>query len=625
MRKGSLKLLLSTALLALGTTVYAASPVLSTLPIVVISDLENQSSTEDWNLFVFTDAFAFADYASDADTPASALKWTFDIGAGSTGSLTINDVADITTSSDDPANPASPINTVADATFREVTLSPGLSTDPITVAFPTPSAITPTMGQAADIDGDGNDDKLVGELVVSFMVADDQNDIAEVASANTFVWTYDTDLAGASQVEDQLIDQGLPFVDLPLDLGTGTPGPGVADWFYRNWSSGGGGSALTADWLTDAVSGTQARLSAFEITGAGNASQNGSFGAAYGEWISPGDPTSLFAPGNVYAVRAAFGLDGTKQDTDQPRIGIAENTTANINQTYVVNAPSTVVGIGDSPFLPAAGSTKQYLSVVDPVDADVAQNASGGTQDLYYLFNFDFVNVIAVAVRTATMTSYEVASGDSAAYNANESVIETYGSSGNTFADWEQIPPIAPLTLIGGSTLLVDAQSVVAAAGLVTITVANQTDSSANISFAEVSNVDDGAEDLDDLEVVAGAAYRADYEIAMNGGTQPGVSGGNTLGIPSLRLRSATVIPSYSIEYAVNPRNTNIFTADDTAAILEMYWTASTQFAPGSSIGEENDQQMVFGVQDFEWTDGTATMQSLTIYLLNADDPNVDY
>jgi hypothetical protein len=624
MRKGSLKLLLSAAVMAVGTSVFAASPVLKTLPIIVISDVED-NITQDENLFQFTEAFLFDDYVTDDDTPVSALKWTFDIGAGGVGDLEINGIGSITASSDDPANPSSPINTVASATFREIDLSDPAGSAP----YATPVEITPSMGQPADIDGDLVDDKLVGELVVTFMVADDQNDIAAVGSTDTFVWTYDTDFGAAVPI-DQLIDQGLPFVDLPLDLGTGTPLPGVADWFYRSWSQGGGGSALTANWLTDAVSGTQARLSAFEITGAGNASQNGSFGAAYGEWIAPGDPTSLFAPGKIYSVRAAFGLDATKTASDQPRVGIAENLVANINQTYVVNAPSTVDLTGGTglvhPFLPAAGSTKQYLSTVDPVDADVAQNAPGGTLDLYYLFNFDFVNLISVAVRTATLTSYEVGSGDSATYNANESAIETYGAAvgNNTMDDWAQIPPVGAISLVGGATVLTDVSSITTLSGSIAIAVANQTDGSADISFAEVSNFD-GVDDINDLNVVAGAAYRADYAIAMDGGTQPGVSAGNTLGIPTLRLRTATPIPSFSIEQAVNVRNTNIWATEGTDSTIELYWVASTQFAPGSGIGQEDDAQMVFGVQDFEWTDGTATLNGLTIYEVNADDPNIDY
>jgi len=630
MRKGSLKLLLSAALFALGTVVYAASPVLSTIPVVIISDAENMSATEDWNLFVFTDAFSFADYVSDADTPTNLLKWTFDIGSG-TGALSINDIVDITSSGDDPTSPANPINgSSASATFREIALSPGLAADPITVPFATPSSIPATMGQDADINGDTYADKLVGELAISFMVADDQNDIAALGTGSTFVWTYDNDLGSSGVVNDALKDNGLPFVSLPLDIGTATtPAPGTPDWYYRNWSGGSGGAPLTANWLTDAVSGTVARFSAFQITGAGTVPKTGSFNASYGEWISPGDPTSLLAPGKVYGVRAAFGLNGDKVANDQPRIGVTENTVACINQTYVVNAPSQTFGV-DSPFLPAVNSTRQYLNLVDPIDADVTANTTienDPATDLYYLFNFDFVNYITVAVRTATLTSYEVGPGDAAAYNANESAVMTYGggTGENGFDDWGQLQG-GSIPLEGaGQYVLTAVASHVESAGSIVITTTNKTDNTRDISFVEIANFL-GAGNIDDVEVVEDAAYRLDYSIAMTGGTAPGVTA-NPYGIPALRLRTATPIPSYSIEMAVTPRSTNAFPTEGVDSTISMYFTASSQY-PSSTTGvsgEENDSQLVFGVQDLEWTDGTATLDGLVLYQLSSSDPNVDY
>jgi len=627
MRKGSLKLLLSMALLAIGTTVYAASPVISQLPIVVISDHENNlSGTQDWNLFVFTDAFSFADYATDADTPAGNLKWTFMVGAGGTGSLTINGIDPITDSAD-ALNPTTPLNgSATTATFRETTLSPTSGTAP----YPTPTAITSSLGAPTDINLDGTDDTLVGELVITLLAADDQGTVDGLDTADTFVWTYDTDLT-TTPATDDLVDAGMPFTDLPLEIGTDDPpAPGSPDWYYRAWSAGGGSSTLTANWLNDSTSGTTGGptpYSSFTITGAGSSTKPGSIGgASYGEWIAPGDATALFAPGKVYSVRAAMGQDVAKTSNDSPRIGIQENTVANVNQTYVINAPTNVSGIGDSPFLPAAGSTKQYLSTEDPIDADVTANSTTGDgNDVYYLLNFDYINLIDAATITGSLTSYEVGNSDSTTYNQNQVQVTNgrYGAGYNEFDDWGFLQGGA-LPLVGGGTVLTGVQSYNATTSEVTIVTPNTADGTANIAFAEMTNFA-GTANVDDLQVTQGAAYRADYSIAMDGGSAPGVSVGNTYGIPALRLRTATPIPSFSIEYIVTPRNTNAFPTEGTVSTISMYWTASTQFADGTSVGEENDAQMVFGVMDFEWTDGTATLSGLRVYELNSSDPNVDY
>ncbi len=55
---------------------YAAAPVISGLPDIQIGDMEDSGST-DSNLFVFSNAFSFSDYVTDADTPDNQLKWSF--------------------------------------------------------------------------------------------------------------------------------------------------------------------------------------------------------------------------------------------------------------------------------------------------------------------------------------------------------------------------------------------------------------------------------------------------------------------------------------------------------------------------------------------------------------------
>jgi 2-keto-3-deoxy-6-phosphogluconate aldolase len=330
-----------------------------------------------------------------------------------------------------------------------------------------------------------------------------------------------------------------------------------------------------------------------------------------------------------------LGVSGAKTANDQPRIGIEENLVGNVNQTYSINAPRTFsTANGDaaalnglaSPFVPAVGSTMQYLTTYDPIDADVTNNSTlGDGNDLYYLFRFDFINIISLAELTASLTSFEVASVDTATYNTNETSIARYGSTYNAFDDWSQLQG-GSISLVGGGTILTSVTSATATAGSVVIVTPNTNQLSSTVpeAFVEMTNAN-GTADIDDLNVVEGAAYRADYSIAMDGGSSAGVIPGNTYGIPALRLRTATPIPTFSIEYIVTPRNTNAFPTEGVAATLSMYWTASSQFAAGTSANEEDDAQMVFGVLDSEFTDGTCTLSGLRIFEVNSDDPNVDY
>jgi hypothetical protein len=635
MRKGSLKLLLSLVVMATTVGVFAASPTLGNIPIIVISDAENNLGTVDNNLFVFTDAFVFDDFDSDADTTDSELLWTYDYDTSANGvELTINGIDPTSVSGDVPWLPTNAINaSTTQATLRNTRWSsPALSA---------PFA-DPTGAVAQDVDGDGNDDQVVGDVTVTFMVADNQATASAVGTRDTFVFTVDTDLATTTP-GDTLVDNGLPFD--PVNLVVGTDDNPInsdsADWYYRSWNGtttnpgNGGVTGFAANWLDNSNSGTAGGN--FSITGTGNGTLNGSFGASYGEWILPGDARAKFVAGRLYAARAALAIDGDKTASDQIRLGIQENTVATVNQTYVVNAGTEVLisggtDIGPHPFLPATNVSRAYISIVDPIDLDVAANSDGdANNDLTYLLNFDFVNLTSVAQRTATMSSYEIGSGDSGALGSETAAIAFSGSdtafdgsNAGAYTGWAQLQGGA-ITLLGGTTILVDVASTAANAGSVVITTSDQNETNAaNISFSEMSNFTGATTDIDVADgLIGGASYVQRYDINMTGGSASGLLPGNTNNYPSLRLRAATPIASFSIEYAVSHRTTNAFTGGN--GVFDMFYVASTQFAGGTSGGEEDDAQIIFGVQDFEYTDGSATLNSLRILLLNADDPNVDY
>jgi len=76
MRKGLVTLGVVALVLAV-TPGFTEAPLLSCLPDIVISDVEQNTQTDDLNLFVFSDAIDLDEYVNDADTPTSALRWTF--------------------------------------------------------------------------------------------------------------------------------------------------------------------------------------------------------------------------------------------------------------------------------------------------------------------------------------------------------------------------------------------------------------------------------------------------------------------------------------------------------------------------------------------------------------------
>jgi len=78
MKKGLLMTLIAAAISITGATAsFAAAPVIGSIPDINIGDAENNVGTDN-NFFVFTNAFKFDSYVSDADTTVSDLVWSFD-------------------------------------------------------------------------------------------------------------------------------------------------------------------------------------------------------------------------------------------------------------------------------------------------------------------------------------------------------------------------------------------------------------------------------------------------------------------------------------------------------------------------------------------------------------------
>lgn len=90
MRKGLVTLGVVALVLAVSPS-FAEAPLLTCLPDIVISDVEQNSATADANLFVFSDAIVFDEHVVDPDTPVDTLRWSFIESGGAT--IEINGIA----------------------------------------------------------------------------------------------------------------------------------------------------------------------------------------------------------------------------------------------------------------------------------------------------------------------------------------------------------------------------------------------------------------------------------------------------------------------------------------------------------------------------------------------------
>lgn len=197
-RKGMFSLFGALAFASAGIS-FGAAPVMSDIPEVIIGDIPAEPPHTDSNFFVFTDAFKFDDYVSDADTPDASLLWSFAEGDDPVGPPTqwfeINfkgpiNVGTINYDPNDHLAPgASELRSVSQfATFRDIVLSP-------TSGFPPFSPSVPDLAEH----GTGK--------VVTFYVSDGTT----VTSQNTIVYSIDGTTDTLSPASPFVLYQDDPF------------------------------------------------------------------------------------------------------------------------------------------------------------------------------------------------------------------------------------------------------------------------------------------------------------------------------------------------------------------------------------------------------------------------------
>jgi hypothetical protein len=91
MRKGLVTLGVVALVLAVSPG-FAEAPLLSCLPDLVVSDLEENTQTDDTNLFIFQDAIDLDEYVEDADTADDQLRWSFIETSAPGGTIEINGI-----------------------------------------------------------------------------------------------------------------------------------------------------------------------------------------------------------------------------------------------------------------------------------------------------------------------------------------------------------------------------------------------------------------------------------------------------------------------------------------------------------------------------------------------------
>lgn len=77
MRKGLVVTLGVVALVFVVTPGFALAPIITCVPDIIISDVEDNSQTSDANFFIFQDALDLDDLVVDADDPSSTIRWSF--------------------------------------------------------------------------------------------------------------------------------------------------------------------------------------------------------------------------------------------------------------------------------------------------------------------------------------------------------------------------------------------------------------------------------------------------------------------------------------------------------------------------------------------------------------------
>lgn len=562
MRKGLiLTLLLGALVLGMGTTANAASPIIDEIPVVIISDLESNSLTQDNNVFAFSNAWDFADYATDADTAAGSLQWSFYYDgslSGNVGDIQINGIASLILPGEDPTAPAAKnIRTGASASYREVALSPGSAS-----SYPAPAPGTP-----GTIPGFGSYSDIVGDLTVTYYVSDGTAyDFDE-----SFVFTVDTN-PGDTTPGDQVVE-GPPVLTFTAASLTG-------------WTFADGGGGTPNFFATGATSGTTGGLQIIHPATPGTSI----LGQTYAFWLNGALSGFNFTAGNLYLARFGATWSAAQGGGDQNRLLAIAAPASGMDLTYFLNVADAA-----HPTQAVGGNT--YLAYYAP-------NAADGSGQHTALFDS-----VDSGARTTTLTSLETASSTKSAFTGSaQSVAAATFASNFTTTNWAftnfgpalgVVLGSAAGTITGGNLVVTDTDSATAGQG-----------GAAEWAFGGAGQGSEG-----DLTYATGGGLYYNTWTAT-------VANGGGAGFPQPVFRARNKTAAHGADALVRGTSTLFDTLAGGSNSYDNFWTAADYSATGGgdmvlALGLQNLQG---GQTD---VGGTVTVTGLGTWLLTSDDPNL--
>lgn len=201
MRKGLVVTLGVVALVCVVTPGFALAPIITCVPDIIVSDVEQNSQTDDLNFFIFSDALDLDDLVVDADDPSSTIRWSFIETTPGSNTLTINGIeSDPAVNTLEPG--ASDLRMVSRyATFENIALVPTPGSDYATDSMITLYASDGTAADSADI--------IVTTMDDSTAPYDDltPGDSTVIPQGQTYTWTTssgDWDFYGFAGLDEPL-------------------------------------------------------------------------------------------------------------------------------------------------------------------------------------------------------------------------------------------------------------------------------------------------------------------------------------------------------------------------------------------------------------------------------------
>jgi len=390
-------LVVAIAFIGMVGTVFAAAPVIKPMPDVIIGDMEDVAPTGGisvpYDLFVFTSAFNFEDYVTDADTAKDELVWSFTEDVISVGGEMSGAVSDafmingyVSSDEDQDLTGAGTESYDPMAGFRDINASPI---------------------------GGPNDAGKVSEAFVTFFVTDGTDDDSDTILVKSIDGEYDS-LSAASSVP---VETPAVTVEDVVDIALGTGDEGDGD--FTSYVMGGNPEVTTGWTFTSpdvAVTANGIELS----------TESGDVYDA-GWWTSPLD---LAECDSNYVYRVRYSVYTDQADPELvPNVRLQVGTSSYNVASYMnfdsMNGSDCDLGLKTTP--------TDYDGYLDPMTQADGTNLYVG----FYLINMGEPTNDEGAVGLAGVNIDRIAKADMGDLNPTE--VLSLDSANGDFSDWTNI------------------------------------------------------------------------------------------------------------------------------------------------------------------------------------------